>query len=194
MGIRRTAATAALVVVAGLSAGAAAPQAAPIPSAPTCTDLPGRERLEPGHLRAAGRVQLRNADPHDRARHRPAPGLRLLRGLRHPVQLVCRHAHEGEASASTTPRSRTGSRIRSRRTRRSRPASDHHMLIVDRGTCKLYEMWNVRHTKHGWRAGSGAIWDMKSNRAAARRLDERRRRRAADPARAGALRPRSRRA
>ena len=41
--------------------------------------------------------------------------------------------------------------------------SDHHMLIVDRGTCKLYEMWNVRHTRRGWRAGSGAIWNMTSN-------------------------------
>ena len=37
------------------------------------------------------------------------------------------------------------------------------MLIVDRGTCKLYEMWNVRHTRRGWRAGSGAVWKMTSN-------------------------------
>jgi hypothetical protein len=37
------------------------------------------------------------------------------------------------------------------------------MLIVDGGTCKLYEMWNVRHTARGWRAGSGAVWKMTSN-------------------------------
>jgi hypothetical protein len=41
--------------------------------------------------------------------------------------------------------------------------SDHHMLIVNSGTCKLYEMWNVRHTRRGWRAGSGAVWKMTSN-------------------------------
>src|SRR5438128_1658303 len=42
-------------------------------------------------------------------------------------------------------------------------SSDHHMLIVDRDHCKLYELWNARHTSTGWRAGSGAIWALGSN-------------------------------
>ena len=42
-------------------------------------------------------------------------------------------------------------------------SSDRHMLIVDRDHCKLYELWNARHTSTGWRAGSGAIWALGSN-------------------------------
>jgi hypothetical protein len=42
--------------------------------------------------------------------------------------------------------------------------SDRHALIVQRGTCRLYELfaadWNGGHP----RAGSGAIWDLDSNR------------------------------
>jgi hypothetical protein len=41
--------------------------------------------------------------------------------------------------------------------------SDRHLISIDRESCRLYEMWNVRHTATGWRAGSGAIWDMQSN-------------------------------
>src|SRR5579871_3942468 len=41
--------------------------------------------------------------------------------------------------------------------------SDRHMLIVDRGTCTLYELYAARHTSTGWHAGSGAIWSLLSN-------------------------------
>jgi hypothetical protein len=41
--------------------------------------------------------------------------------------------------------------------------SDRHVILVDRDHCKLFELWNTRHTASGWRAGSGAIWDMSSN-------------------------------
>jgi hypothetical protein len=37
------------------------------------------------------------------------------------------------------------------------------MLIIDRDNCVLYELYAVRKTSSGWRAGSGAIWNMKSN-------------------------------
>ena len=43
--------------------------------------------------------------------------------------------------------------------------SDRHMLIVDKDACRLYELFAVRRTTSGaWRAGSGAIWDLDSNR------------------------------
>jgi hypothetical protein len=42
--------------------------------------------------------------------------------------------------------------------------SDRHMLIVDTANCHLYELFAVRHTARGWQAGSGAIWNLKSNR------------------------------
>ena len=41
--------------------------------------------------------------------------------------------------------------------------SDRHMLIVNRGTCRLYELYAVRHTTTGWHAGSGAVWSLTSN-------------------------------
>lgn len=41
--------------------------------------------------------------------------------------------------------------------------SDRHMLIVDRDNCVLYELYAARKTTTGWRAGSGAIWNLKSN-------------------------------
>jgi hypothetical protein len=41
--------------------------------------------------------------------------------------------------------------------------SDRHMLIVDRARCRLYELFAARKTSRGWRAGSGATWDMRSN-------------------------------
>ena len=41
--------------------------------------------------------------------------------------------------------------------------SDRHILMVDRDNCRLYELFAARKTSTGWRAGSGAIWDMRSN-------------------------------
>ncbi len=41
---------------------------------------------------------------------------------------------------------------------------DRHALIVDRTTCTLYELYALHHTASGWAAGSGAIWNLASNR------------------------------
>ena len=42
---------------------------------------------------------------------------------------------------------------------------DRHALIVDRDTCKLYELFALYPTANGrWRAGSGAIFDLRSNK------------------------------
>lgn len=47
----------------------------------------------------------------------------------------------------------------------SRPGSDRHVIVVDRSSCKLYELYSA--FPHGggrsWTAGAGAIWDMRSN-------------------------------
>jgi hypothetical protein len=42
--------------------------------------------------------------------------------------------------------------------------SDRHALIVDRSTCTLYELFALERAGDGWRAGSGAIWSLRSNR------------------------------
>jgi hypothetical protein len=41
--------------------------------------------------------------------------------------------------------------------------SDAHVLVVDISGCKLYELFAARPVAGGWRAGSGAIFDLRSN-------------------------------
>jgi hypothetical protein len=41
---------------------------------------------------------------------------------------------------------------------------DRHALILQRSTCRLYELYALRRTARGWHAGSGAIWNLRSNR------------------------------
>jgi hypothetical protein len=41
---------------------------------------------------------------------------------------------------------------------------DRHVLVIDKGTCKLYEMFYAFPQKGGsWYADSGAVWDLRSN-------------------------------
>ena len=40
---------------------------------------------------------------------------------------------------------------------------DRHALILDRNTCKLYELYALRRSGAGWAAGSGAIWNLRTN-------------------------------
>jgi hypothetical protein len=47
-----------------------------------------------------------------------------------------------------------------------RGTPDRHLLVLDRDNCRLYELYKARPVKGGksWRAGSGAIWNLRSNR------------------------------
>jgi hypothetical protein len=40
---------------------------------------------------------------------------------------------------------------------------DRHAIIVDRSSCKLYELYALYPAGSGWKAGSGAIWSLRSN-------------------------------
>jgi hypothetical protein len=40
---------------------------------------------------------------------------------------------------------------------------DRHVLLVDRDACKLYELYDATRTGSTWHAGSGAIWNLRSN-------------------------------
>ena len=162
MGMRRAAAAVTLVVAAGLTAGAAAPEAAPLPSAPACPVFPA------GNVWNQDISALPVASDSDTL----ITKIGLDTGL---------HPDFGSYSGygipyNTVPGSQRKLTVRFDYSSQSdhvgypiprRPrieaGSDHHMLIVNSGTCKLYEMWNVRHTRRGWRAGSGAVWKMTSN-------------------------------
>jgi hypothetical protein len=41
--------------------------------------------------------------------------------------------------------------------------SDRHAILLDATACKLYELFALERAGNGWRAGSGAIWNLRSN-------------------------------
>ena len=62
--------------------------------------------------------------------------------------------------------------------------SDRHALLVERGTCRLYELFALRRASSDWLAGRlGRDLEPAPTSRPPARLDVRRRRRAADPAR-----------
>jgi hypothetical protein len=42
--------------------------------------------------------------------------------------------------------------------------SDRHVLVAQRGTCRVFELYNARRSGGGWAASSGAVFDLRSNR------------------------------
>ncbi len=42
---------------------------------------------------------------------------------------------------------------------------DRHALLVERGTCRLYELFALRRESGRWSAGSGATWNLRRPRA-----------------------------
>ncbi len=41
--------------------------------------------------------------------------------------------------------------------------TDRHALMVNQTTCTLYELWQARYSAGGSTAGSGAVWNLRSN-------------------------------
>jgi hypothetical protein len=41
---------------------------------------------------------------------------------------------------------------------------DRHVLVLQRGSCKLYELYAAQRHGDGWAAGSGAVFNLRSNR------------------------------
>lgn len=44
-----------------------------------------------------------------------------------------------------------------------RSDGDRHAVVVDKEHCRLYETWATRRRDGRWRAGSGAVWNLRSN-------------------------------
>ncbi len=40
---------------------------------------------------------------------------------------------------------------------------DRHVLVLQRGTCRLYELYSAQRSGAGWRASNGAVFDLRSN-------------------------------
>ncbi|HEX4115674.1 MAG TPA: hypothetical protein VHY18_07350 [Solirubrobacteraceae bacterium] len=41
---------------------------------------------------------------------------------------------------------------------------DRHVLVLQEGVCKLYELYSAQRTASGWAAGSGAVFNLRSNK------------------------------
>ena len=41
---------------------------------------------------------------------------------------------------------------------------DRHIIMVERDSCRLYELFAAERRGNGWHAGSGAVWDLRSNK------------------------------
>jgi hypothetical protein len=74
---------------------------------------------------------------------------------------------------SATPRTRVRFRYASESDRVPYPiprrprverGSDRHVLLVDRTRCRLYELFAAERRGGRWHAGSGAVWDLRSDR------------------------------
>ncbi len=39
---------------------------------------------------------------------------------------------------------------------------DHHVIVVQQGTCRLYELYHARRSRNGWLAGAGAVFDLRN--------------------------------
>ena len=45
----------------------------------------------------------------------------------------------------------------------SHATGDRHAILVDKSTCRLYELYHLRRKGDAWTAGSGATWNLRSN-------------------------------
>ena len=155
---------AAIALAAALLAVAPAAAAAPLPGAPGCPVLPAgnvwnaRVDALPAHpdsdrlIASIGLDETLHPDFSDAGRY----------GI--PINVVRR----------TTPRRavRFEYASESDRVRYPIPArprieggSDRHLLMLDRDACRLYELFAARRgAGGGWSAGSGAVFDLRSNR------------------------------
>ncbi len=131
-------------------------------------DLPGEQPVEPARRRPARPPALgRDGPGHRRRRDRP-PRLRLAAPTKAARSASRTRSSRGRRSArqsrSSTPASPTAARTRSRPSRRSRAASDRHLLLVQRGSCRLFELFAAERRGSAWHAGSGAIFNLRSNK------------------------------
>ena len=74
------------------------------------------------------------------------------------VDVPVRFAYAGESDRVAYPLGRD-TRIEGG----SHAVGDRHALIVDKSTCRVYELYDARKVGSRWTAGSGATWSLRSN-------------------------------
>jgi hypothetical protein len=150
--------------VTGLAATAlaAAPAGAPrVPGAPSCPIFPASNAFN----RHVDRLPVARDSTRLIATIGASTGLHPDFGSVYgiPYAVVGRHTHRSSVSFDYADESDPGPYpIPPRPPIES--GSDRHLLLVDRDACRLYELFAAQHTAQGWHAGSGAIWNLRSNR------------------------------
>jgi hypothetical protein len=160
-----------LLLVVGLALGGSTAQALRMPGAPRCSVFP---KSNPWNQRvdslpvAANSTQIVNSIGARTGLHADfGSGLWEGAPIGIPITVVGRkqprtrvsfeYADESDRGPYPIPRN-----VKIEGGRSS--TGDRHALIVDRNSCRLYELYALYPKGRGWRAGSGAIWNLRSNR------------------------------
>ena len=156
-----------VVALCALTLGGAAASASRVAGAPACpvfpADNPWNRRVDSLPVAADSETIVRSIGLDDHMHADFGSGLWEGSPIGIPVTVVSR----------STPRSavRFEYASESDRVRYPIPAnvrieggSDRHAILVDRDACRLYELFALRREAGRWTAGSGATWDLRSNR------------------------------
>jgi hypothetical protein len=164
--------TVAAVASFGLLLAVGGASASPLPAAPGCPVFPAsspwnqrvdRLPVAPGSDRIVASIGLDDHVHADFGSGLWAGGpigipVTVVRGTQRKVRVAFEYASESDKGPYPIPADVAieGGRASD---------GDRHALIVDRDRCRLYELFALRPAPGGgWRAGSGAIWDLRSNR------------------------------
>ena len=166
----------------------------PGPDARRVPDLPGRQRVEPGRQQAPAapaksaaiiaQIQADGGDNlHPDFGENPDYGIPfVVVPASQPLVPITYTAYGDESDPGPFPIPLDAP------VEGGGAGGDRHVLVLRQGTCELFELFVGFRNGAGWSAASRRPLRPHVERAAPARLDERRRRRPADPARPRALR------
>jgi hypothetical protein len=151
-------------------AGLAAPShgdARPLPRAPRCPIFPSsnpwNQRVDRLPVRGNSGRTIASIGADDGLHPDFGAGRHEGRPIGIPYNVVTRRTRRVRVAFDYADESDRGPYPIPRRPR-IEGGSDRHVLIVDRSRCRLYELFAAERRGGGWHAGSGAIWNLRSNR------------------------------
>ena len=141
------------------------PPAPPIPNFPTSNDW--NQRVDRLPVAANSDAIIHSIGPDDTLHPDFGSGLwegapigipiTVVRGRQPKVRVAFEYAGESDRGPYPIPRN-----VKIEGGRQS--DGDRHALILDRDHCRLYELFALYPQGSGWRAGSGATWNLRTNR------------------------------
>jgi hypothetical protein len=155
-----------------LALGGGSAQALRLPSAPKCSVFPANNawnrRVDRLPVAADSDAIVGSIGPADRVHADFGSGLWDGGPIGIPITVVGRKTHRSRVSFEYASESDKGPYPIPRTVKIEggpNADGDRHALLLDKDRCKLYELFALARTPGGgWRAGSGAIFDLRSNR------------------------------